>query len=571
MYSAGIREPAWFADAVLVASAVFGSVHRFYGQSAQRDKRIFGSLVRGAQKVPLFLLYRSAASEWPGLVESPFVNKRLFPIESPEQLARMRDVLREAGYHEKGLVGALGPIQLPARAGREMPYLLHLTRGPAPLNTLIRMFVLGVPVETDAAREALRPMELEDWTGAGLVETENSAARGRIRLLPYRDLLLACDHVDEVTPGGQLEMVMGITASSAALADFTVRRPCGTALDVGTGGGVQAFQAAAHSREVVGVDLCPRSVEFARLNAALNGIRNCEFIEGDSLEPVRDRTFDLIVSNPPFAITPSMRYMYRDSGMELDGFCRKLAAQASAQLNEGGLFQMCCDWAHMAGQDWKERLAGWFEGSGCDVWVLRTDTHSAADYAHTWIRDTERETAENGEQLFRDWLSYYEAKGLEAVSTGLIAMRRVSGRPNRVRIEESPDGVAGPFGDFVALGFEMHDYVAGASDAYLLDEKLRVAPLVRLDETCEWSEKGWKPASARIRLARGLTYASGIDLRLAGLLARCTGERTVRDLLCELAAATDSEAEKITPNILGLLRQLIERGFVLPVSLGKGL
>ncbi len=478
-------------------------------------------------------------------------------------------MLRCAEYNEKGLIRVLGPVQLPTRAGREMPYFLHLTRGAAPLDTLIRMFVLGVPVEVSAARDAVRPLALEDWIGAGMVELRDGAARPLIRLLPYRNLLLACDHVDTVAPGGQLEMVMGITASSAALADFAVRRPCGTALDVGTGGGVQAFLAAAHSREVVGVDRSARSVEFARLNAALNDVGNCEFIQGDALEPVRSRTFDLIVSNPPFAITPSLRYMYRDSGMELDAFCRKLAAQVPALLNEGGLFQMCCDWAHLAGQEWKETLAGWFEGSGCDVWVLRTDTHSAADYAHTWIRDTEHETAGNGERLFRDWVSFYESKGLEAVSTGLIAMRRASGRPNRLRIEDAPDGVSGPFGDFVALGFDLQDYVSTVSDEGLLGEKLRVSPLVRLDETCEWSEKGWKPAAARVRLARGLTYASAIDLRLAGLVARCTGERPVCDLVAELAAATNSSLEKITPNILGLLRQLIERGFLLPVSLGE--
>jgi len=487
------------------------------------------------------------------------VKTRLFPTDNPEQYVRIHDTLRRAEYDEKGLIRVLGPVQLPTRAGREMPYFLHLTRGTAPLDTLIRLFVLGVPVEVAAARDAVRPLALEDWVSAGMIELRDGAARPLVRLLPYHDLLLACDHVDTISPGGQLEMVMGITASSAALADFTVRRPCGTVLDVGTGGGVQAFLAAAHSREVVGVDRCARSIEFARLNAVLNGIGNCEFIQGDALKPVRNRTF---------AITPSMRYMYRDSGMELDAFCRKLAAHIPALLNEGGLFQMCCDWAHMAGRDWKETLAGWFEGSGCDVWVLRTDTHSAADYAHTWIRDTEHETVESGERLFRDWVSYYESKGLEAVSTGLVAMRRVSGRPNRLRIEDAPDSVQGPFGNFVTLGFGLHDYVSAVSDEGLLAEKLRVSPLVRLDETCEWSERGWKPASARIRLAQGLTYSSAIDLRLAGLVARCTGERPVRDLLAELAGATDSPLEKITPNILGLLRQLIERGFLLPVSLG---
>jgi hypothetical protein len=311
-----------------------------------------------------------------------------------------------------------------------------------------------------------------------------------------------------------------------------------------------------------------RSVEFARFNAGLNGIAGLELLAGNAFEPVRGRKFDLVVSNPPFAITPSFRYMYRDSGIELDGFCQELVKQAPQFLNEGGLFQICCDWAHTAGQDWKERLAGWFAGSGCDVWVLRTDHHSTAAYAHMWIRDTEHETLEGGARLYDEWISYYQRKGIEAVSTGLIAMRLAGGRANWVRIEEAPDDISGPFGEFVALGFELHDYLETLkADEALLDEKVRVSSLVRLDESCEWSPKGWRVTTARIRLTRGITYSSNIDLRLAGLVARCDGQRTIRELLAELAAATDSDLEKITPNCLSLLRQLIERGFLLPEKL----
>ncbi len=400
---------------------------------------------------------------------------------------------------------------------------------------------------------------------AGLIEMRDGAVFGRVRLLPFRGMLLACDYADSVEPGGQLEQVMGLTASSVALADFTVRRPSRATLDLGTGSGIQAFMAAAHSQQVCGVDRSARSIEFARFNAGLNAIAGCEFLEGNAFEPVRGRTFDLVVSNPPFAITPSLRYMYRDSGMELDGFCRNLVRQAPAFLNEGGIFQICCDWAHLAGEDWKGRLAGWFEGSGCDVWVLRTATYSAADYARIWVRDTEHETEQASARLYDEWVSYYEAKGVEAVSTGLIAMRRASGRANWLRIEDLPDDTAGRVGDAVALGFELHDYLATVrADEALLGEKLRVSPLVRLEESREPSGSGWRVASARIRLAGGIAYSSPVDLRLAELIARCDGRRPVRELLSELAVATNSDLEKITPNCLSLLRQLVERGFLLP-------
>jgi methylase of polypeptide subunit release factors len=496
------------------------------------------------------------------------VTESPFHITSEDEYARIREALRRVGYHEKGLIDVLGPVRLPERAGRDLPHFLHLTREATPLNALIRLFVIGSPVDEAAARRALTP--LEDWIRAGLIETHGGAVHGLVRLLPFRDLLLACDHADVLEQGGRLEQVMGITASSVALVDFAVRKPIGAALDLGCGGGIQSFMAAAHSREVCGADRSARSVAFAHFNAGLNGISNCEFQQGDSYEPVRGRKFDLVVSNPPFAITPSQRYMYRDSGVELDGFSRSLARQAPEFLNEGGLFQMCCDWVHIAGQDWKERLKGWFEGTGCDAWVLRTDHHTAADYARVWIRDTEHETPEASGRLYDEWIAYYESKGVEAVSTGLIAMRRASSHPNWIRIEDAPDDMAGAIGEYIALGFELHDYLETArDDERLLAERLRVSPLVRLEQSCEWNEDGWRVSSARIRLSRGITYSSPIDLRLAGMMARSNGQRTVRELLAELAKATNSDLEKITPNLLGLLRELIERGFLLPLSLRR--
>lgn len=43
----------------------------------------------------------------------------------------------------------------------ELPILLRRTGGGTPLETLIRLFVLGVPVDKEAARSALATMPLE--------------------------------------------------------------------------------------------------------------------------------------------------------------------------------------------------------------------------------------------------------------------------------------------------------------------------------------------------------------------------------------------------------------------------
>lgn len=46
----------------------------------------------------------------------------------------------------------------------------------------------------------------------------------------------------------------------------------------------------------MGTDINPRAITLARLNAAINGIRNVEFRLGDGFAPVAGETLDLIVS-----------------------------------------------------------------------------------------------------------------------------------------------------------------------------------------------------------------------------------------------------------------------------------
>jgi hypothetical protein len=487
-------------------------------------------------------------------------------LDEPGQAACFREAFARAGYRAEGLVETLGPIQLPNRLGPERGYFRHLTSRGRPLDALIRLFLLGLPEDQDAARRALGPLPLSAWERAGLIESDGALVRGRVRIMAFHQFLVACDRVD--TPGApRPDLVMGITASTTTLADFTIRRPAGATLDLGTGGGAQALAAAAHSEHVYASDCSKRAIEFARFNAALNAAGdNIEFLEGDGFAPVEGRRFDLIVSNPPFAVTPSSRFVYRDSGVEGDAFVRGLLAQAAHQLNEGGFCQIVCDWAHIEGQDWQERLAGWFAGTGCDAWAMRTDTQTAADYAHAWIRDTEQAGDDESERSYNEWLAYYREERIEKISTGLIALRKAGGRANWVRIEDGPDSNSGAFGEYVLRGFGLRDYLEAArDDEALLEARLHVAESVRVDHVCVWEEASWRIRSAKIRLAEGLQYEGNLDLRLAGMVAMCDGTRTMREVLAAMAQALGADVERIAPNCLALTRQLIERGFLLPV------
>jgi ubiquinone/menaquinone biosynthesis C-methylase UbiE len=69
--------------------------------------------------------------------------------------------------------------------------------------------------------------------------------------------------------------------------------PGSDVLDVCTGPGTLAIQAAAHARRVVGVDFSPRMLEELRRRAQAGGFRNIEAVEADGQAlPFEDAVFD---------------------------------------------------------------------------------------------------------------------------------------------------------------------------------------------------------------------------------------------------------------------------------------
>ncbi|HNQ03560.1 MAG TPA: 50S ribosomal protein L3 N(5)-glutamine methyltransferase [Thiobacillaceae bacterium] len=123
-----------------------------------------------------------------------------------------------------------------------------------------------------------------------------------------------------------------------------------TALDLCTGSGCLAILLAEsfpHAR-VDAVDLSAQALEVAARNVADYGLEErVRLYEGDLFAPLADRTYDLIVSNPPYvdaaavaALPPEYRHEPRLAlGSGEDGLdaTRIILRQAAAHLNPGGL------------------------------------------------------------------------------------------------------------------------------------------------------------------------------------------------------------------------------------------
>ncbi|MGW1952696.1 HemK2/MTQ2 family protein methyltransferase [Streptomyces sp. NPDC001920] len=113
-------------------------------------------------------------------------------------------------------------------------------------------------------------------------------------------------------------------------------------LDVGTGSGALAIEAARRGTRVTAVDVSWRAVCTARLNAwlARSPVR---IRHGNLFAPVRGQSFDLILANPPYVPAPEAGRAPqgaarawdagRDGRLVLDRICR----EAPAMLRPGGV------------------------------------------------------------------------------------------------------------------------------------------------------------------------------------------------------------------------------------------
>jgi hypothetical protein len=477
---------------------------------------------------------------------------------------RLREVLDGAGYAEPAVLGALGLERLPEAGVGQREVLLHRSRGGSPLETLIRLFLLGEPVDADAFAGAVRPTTVADWAGCGLVAPDGGRLWPLLRLRPHQALLLAHDPPRAAGEPLRADFVMGVGSSTVTLSRLTVRRPSRRTLDLGTGCGVQALLAAPHSEDVVATDRNPRAIGLATLNAALNGAARMVCREGDLYEPVAGERFDLIVSNPPFVISPASSYLFRDAAIEGDAVCREVVRGGAALLEPGGFCQLLCSIAVPEGGDWREVIAEWCTDTGCDAWAMCVDLQEPAAYATTWLTHTE--PPERFADLFDLWMEHYRRRGLAALGYGVLSLRRTEGgRPPWFRAEDVVGRATGDCGDEILRGFALRDFLERLPEpARLLDVPLRLSPDVRLEQRYAPGENGWGVEESRLHRVRGLAYEGGVDPHGALLLGRCDGTRPLGELVAETAAEIGVAVDSLVPTALRVTRTMVEQGFLLP-------
>ena len=466
-------------------------------------------------------------------------------------LARLRETPDRAGYDEQGLrrvvregglVGlAEGVAALPLRPEAEEP-----------LPVQARLFLGGEAIEAGLAAAALAPLEPSELSD--LFTVRNGVVRARVRLEPFEGLLIGSDRLGRL---GE-DHVVGIGGGTRLLAGLTVRRPVDTALDLCTGSGSLALLAAGHAGRVVGVDLNRRALRLARVNAALNGIAGVEWRHGDLFEPVGDEQFDLVIANPPFIVSPGREFLFRDGGREDDALSRSVVAGAAARLREGGFAHILCNWVAPARGSWSKTPRSWLRGSGCDAWLLHHRTDSPAAYALHWnLRPGH--TLATAAVAARPWVDYYRTRGIEAIATGVIVLRRRSGR-NWVREDELVRTPVGAAGAHVERVFAAQDLLRSLKD----EQELLAMPLAAAPQTMlvERREPTGALERARLTVEEGIPLAGRIPPACLPVVAALDGRRPLRRAIETAARKGGVTSEALAAECLPTLCELLARGLL---------
>jgi methylase of polypeptide subunit release factors len=476
-----------------------------------------------------------------------------------EAVAPLREALARNDFTVDAVAALLGPVAH-AALGRGDPLpALRATTGGSPLETLVRLFLLGTTEPANACAAAVSPLPLD--RAEFLVEPDGDGLRAVLDVRPYAadddaHWWVVSDLGTDVRPPPlRPDHVLGVGGASVTLAQATVRRPVETALDVGTGCGVQALHLSRHARYVTAADRNPRALSLARLTAALNGL-DWDLIEGDLLAPVRDRTFDLVVANPPFVVGPARDgWAYRDSGLAGDAVSERLVREVPGVLNDGGYATLLANWLHVRGQDWRDRVASWL--GGCDALVLQREVQDPAEYVALWQRDA----GDTSRDRAHEWLDWFDANDVEAVGFGIVTLRRNEGATPTVAIEDAPQPVAQPIGPHLASWFDRLDALAATPD--LLAARPRVASGVALEQAAYAGADGWDVATQALQQSDGLRWRADVDPVGVALAGACDGTRSLGEVLAVLAAAYEIDEESLRAGALPAVRHLVERGFLL--------
>jgi hypothetical protein len=478
----------------------------------------------------------------------------------------LRSILEAADFSVDRVEAELGVETLSGQVWEREAQRRRLAEHGA-FAVLTRLFLLEDSLDASIVDQAMAGLGVEGLVKLGLCRAEGPLVRPIAKVVPHGDYFLACDVGDPIGTETPFEHVPGVQAPSVTLAKLAVRDEVDSALDLGTGSGLQALLAAKHCRRVVATDINPRALRFAEFNCGLNGLDNIDLRLGWGFDPVQGERFDLVVANLPYVISPDHRYAFRDSDIPAEELCRHIVTEVPSHLNEGGFATVLVSWTHDRQGNWDAPLQEWVADRDCDAWLLHYRTTDPLGHSLGWLRPmAQREPREFVVALDR-WLGYLHERNVNAIGHGAVILRRRSGGPNWCHTASLPLDRLAPASDHVRRVFAAGDLAeAGSSqDEQLLRKRLRLTDHHQVRQTLVSRDGRLDVTEAALQLTGGLGFTVGLDRYTTLLLPHLDGHRPLHEALDTTAAGlelTPEARQNFVPAALPAVRKLLSLGFL---------
>jgi hypothetical protein len=492
-------------------------------------------------------------------------------VLTDEQVQRLRAAFVEHDYTVDAVVEAIGE-EAHRALGRNSTVAAVRSLGSRddPVAVLTALWPLQRPVRRDQLERAV-PGLLAPLLAGGLLSAEGDLVRAEIDIRPYSSddgasgwiVSDLSPNLDTASAPVRPDFVLGVSSASTTLAQLTIRRPGVSALDLGTGCGVQALHLARHARSVVGTDLNPRALALADLTTRINGVA-ADLRLGNLYEPVRGEMFDLITSNPPYVMSPPQdqaeRLTYREGDWPGDGLVEQVVRRGAEHLSDDGNLQVLGNWAHLIGGDWRDRLRGWVEPTGCDAHIVQRETLDIYEYIELWLADAGLAGTADYQRRYGEWIDYFDQLRIGAIGMGWIVLHKSGHSDPRIEIEDWPYAVEQPIGPGFAANQAALARERNVSDVEILDQTWILA--TDIIEESFGMPGGADPSRIVHRQQRGFCRAVEVDTALGGILGACDGDLRLSQIIDSVASLLGVDAERLTDEMVPRIRQFVRDGFL---------
>ncbi len=453
------------------------------------------------------------------------------------------------GRAESVAPGAFDVLRLPL----VLEALEHEATAAADLG---RLLLYGDAVPAGRIRAALGEHLVAALAAAGiLTEAPAGALASPFRLTPFQGLRILADPLRDAP-----RSVMGAGMGTQELAALIAPGP-GSLLDVGGGAGALALVGAARGARSATTDLNPRAEAFARLNARLNGLE-LEVLTGDLFEPAAGRTFDAVVSQPPFVFQPpeAPAVAYLHGGPTGDAVVRRLVEGLPAVLAPGGRALVLFDALLDGSGQVHERVGSWLGDARVDMVILAAKSLGPDLQSMGYAALQSPELGPDYAAAARRYRAHLRTLGAVEFVRVLLVLRAGTGR-FRVQIPV-PTHRGRTAADLDRLLAAL-DLATGPAPAFLA---ACVRPNPRARWSREWTsfapeaEPGYAVRFDRESLASGGALNAG-SMELIEILA---GAASVEEAVRLQAGRAGAGPAPTRDAVLGFVRDALARGLLVP-------